>query len=131
MVVGQYAAIDARREDGREVRRIHAVVDALGFRPAAPGHGGFQVDQAYLGAAPLQILQRIAPDIGVIDRAGQGAVQPLGQPHIAAGILEVGLVQPRVAGMRQHRVYAACGHHVAGEKQLEALGCSGHRPPPG
>ncbi|MNQ98305.1 hypothetical protein D3C85_1139890 [compost metagenome] len=131
MVVGQYAAIDARREDGREVRRIHAVVDALGLRPTAPGHGGFQVDQAHLGPAPLQVFQCIAPDVGVIDRARQGAVQPFGQPHIATGILEVGLVQPRVAGMRQHRVDAARGHHVAGEKQLEALGSSGHRPPPG
>ncbi|MNQ67177.1 hypothetical protein D3C85_816870 [compost metagenome] len=126
MIVGQHAAVDAGHFEYRQIGRMHPVVDAFGRRPAVAGHGGFQIDQAHIRPALPERLQRHAPDIGEIHRPGDRAVAPFGQAHIVAGILDISLIQARIAGVGQDLVDAPGAHQVTREKQSRRYGIARH-----
>ncbi|MNN28211.1 hypothetical protein D3C81_1417720 [compost metagenome] len=126
VVVGQGAAVDPGGAQQREVLRGHAVVDALGLRPAVAGHRAFQVDQAYLWLAALQLAEGVAPDVGEVHRSLDGTAALLGQHHVVAGVVHVVFVQPRIAGVRQDLVDATGRHDIAEEEQAERVFHAGH-----
>lgn len=117
MVVGQRAGIDGRDRQGRHIRRVHPVIDAFWFRFGGRGDRGFQIDDAQIAAAIGVLGQQVAPDVVIARPAGNRAVEPLGQPHIALGRSHVILVYPRVERVRQYLVYAPPQHDVTGKKQ--------------
>ena len=101
------ASMRAARQAG-DVGRVHAVVHALvGPGLAAAGDGGLQIDQAQFGLAPLDLGQRLAPDVVGRHRRRHRAVFGLGQAHVVARIAHQGFVQRRVAGVRLDLVDAA------------------------
>ena len=69
----------------------------------------------------LQKPQRIAPDVTKIDWRADGPARALREMHVSVRVLDIGLVERRLAGMRQDLVDAPTCHHITGEEQLEML----------
>ena len=122
VIVGEHAAFDARRGETGHVGRVHAVVDALA-RPGllAGGDGGLQIDDARRRLRPRDLLQRVAPDVGVVHRPCDGAVGALGDLHVAERGAHVGFVEVRLARVREDLIDAAAGHHVAAQEQRHGV----------
>jgi len=119
VIVGEDAAVDAGHSDEGNVVWVHAIVDAsAACVVVAPRNAGLEVYESRVGPRPRELVERIAPDVGKIDRTGDRAVGPLGQVHVGLGTPDVILVDVRIiAGVREHLVDTPAGHHVAAEEK--------------
>src|SRR5271165_1405215 len=121
VIVGENAAIHPSCSQAGYILGVHFVVDALRRVIPAPGDAGFEIDDPRLWCCAAQLVESIAPDIGKIGRRRDRTVHPFCQLDITPGGADVGLLETRIAGMRQDLVDAASDHHVAAKKQGEAL----------
>jgi len=97
VVVGERAAVDAKRRQADDVPRVHAIVDAIGLGSIARGHARLEVDDAKLRPAPPELGQSLAPDVLEADGCRDRAVCPLGELNVIPRVVDVGFVEPRVA----------------------------------
>ena len=117
VIVREHAAIEPRGGETAHVRRMHPVMNAfVGPRAVGGRHGRLEIDDADVGTQPIERRQRVAPDVGIVHRFGQRPVRVLGERYVLARRLDVGFVQARIAGVRQHLVDAAAGHHVTAKE---------------
>jgi hypothetical protein len=119
VVVGENAAVDAGLGDRANVGRVHLVVDALRLRLRALRDSRLEIDDAGIRSPALEHGQGIAPDVGEGERPRDRAVGALGEPHVVVRRLDVALVEPGVARMREHLIDAPPSHHVAREEQTD------------
>jgi hypothetical protein len=72
---------------------MHTIVDALawpGF--ASAGDGSFKVDDACIRPGVIEDPECVSPDIGIVHRAANGAVNFLGQRNVFTRIPDPGLI---------------------------------------
>ncbi len=123
MVVRKNTAVDPSCREAGDVRRMHAVVDALVPTLVARGDAGLEVDDPRVRVSALELVERIAPDVREVHRTDDGTVGALGELHVPRCAGYRGLIQPGVARVRQHLSDAPAGHHVAAEEQRQRRAC--------
>ncbi len=118
MIVRERAAVDSRRGQARHVGGVHAVMDVLA-RPSvlSGGDGRFQIDNPRLRKHMLKFRQRIAPDVGEVDRPHDRPRDLFGDLHVAQRRSHVGLVEIWLARVREDLIDPAPGHDVATQEQ--------------
>ena len=122
MVVGQGADVRTGGGQTGQVGRVHPVVNLFaGCGLVVPRDGRLQVEDPGVGCRRGEHVQRVAPGPGEVDRPGNHTVRRLGQLHIGAGVLDVRLAQPRIAGVRKDLVDSAAEHHIAGQEQRDEV----------
>jgi hypothetical protein len=99
---------------------MHAVMDGL-VRPGVLGRGdgGLQIDDPRLRSHAVELGERIAPDVGEVDRPLDRSGDVLGDFHVAERRAHVGLVEVGLPRVRKDLVDAAAGHDVAAQKQRD------------
>jgi hypothetical protein len=126
VVVRQRAAVGSRRGEAADVRRMHAVVDALVHPVIAARDRGLQVDDSGVRFRAREFGERIAPDIRIVDPARNGAARALREAHVVDRVVEIAFVDARIARMAQDLVDPAPGHHVAAKEELDGLMAHGY-----
>jgi hypothetical protein len=97
---------------------MHSVVNPFS-RPVsvAACDAGFKVDHGYVWRRPIQLTQRVTPDVGEVHWAIDGAVLLFGKRNIVAGIANPGFEELWVTGMRQDLVDATSGHDITTQEE--------------
>ena len=121
MVVREFAAVDSGGGEGADVGRMHPVVDALVDPVVAARHGSFEVDDSGVGPSAGELVERVAPDVGVGYATWNRAVGALGEPHVVDRIAQVTLMDVRLGWLSQNLIDSAARHHVAAKEQLDGL----------
>ena len=114
MVVGENAAVEARRGQAADIFRIHPVVDALrrpGF--AAGRHAGLQIYDAHIRRQ--QRGQRVAPHVAKCYRLRKRVGGR--QFDVVPGVAQVAFENRRASWVGQDLVNAASRHHIAAQHE--------------
>ncbi len=122
MIVCQHAAIETRRLEAIGIRGRHTVVHALA-RPGivARGNACFEIDDTRVRSDSVQDRERLAPDVRGFDGSRNVTALALGERYIVDSVLDIGLVEGGVAGVRQNLIDAPSGHNIAAKKQRQVF----------
>src|SRR5439155_10854570 len=107
--------------EAADVGRMHPVIDALVDPVVAACHGSFEVDDSGVGPSAGELVERVAPDVGVGYATWNRAVGALGEPHVVDRIAQVTLMDARLGWLSQNLIDSAARHHVAAKEQLDGL----------
>ena len=114
MIIGEHAAIKLCHSQQRNVGGMHSIVDALSRpRVVTRRHGRFEVDDPCVRSDALELRQRIAPYVWVINGSWDRAGRALRQRDIVLRRTHVALEQTRIPGMRKNLIDATACHDIA------------------
>lgn len=85
------------------------------------GDRSLEVGNAQVGGGGVELGQGAAPDVGEVDWPGHGAVGPLRQADLLAGVRHPGLVQPGFHRVRQDLVDPPPCHDVTTKEQSQGV----------
>ena len=87
--------------------------------------GGLEVDDPDRRRDLIEHGQCLAPDGVETDRTQDLSALPFGKSDVVSCVHDRGLVQRRIAGIRQDLIDAATRHHVSAQKQRRVAGVLG------